>query len=75
MNSFLLSNFSGNFLVIAATCSTAIALTMGGIQFHWQSAHIIVPVVIGLLGLAFFIACEAILVQHPLVGLTSPSIL
>ncbi|KIM86227.1 hypothetical protein PILCRDRAFT_65068 [Piloderma croceum F 1598] len=57
----------GNFMVIAATCSITIALTFGGINFPWSSAHILAPLIIGLVGLITFIIYEAIWATHPLV--------
>jgi hypothetical protein len=44
-----------------------IALTWGGIQFPWSSARVLVPLILGLLGLAGFLVYEAKLAQHPIV--------
>ena len=66
--------FSGNFLVIAATCSITIALTFGGINFPWSSAHILAPLVIGLVGLVFFILYDAIWARYPLVRFAHASL-
>lgn len=65
-----MSSYSGNILVVTATTSTVIALTWGGIQFEWTSAHIIVPLVLGLVGLACFFAFEAIVPKSPIVRLS-----
>jgi hypothetical protein len=43
-------------------------LTFGGINFPWSSAHILAPLVIGLVGLIFFIIYDAIWAMYPLVG-------
>jgi len=53
--------------VIASACSTTIALTQGGINAPWQSARILVPLILGLAGLGLFIAYEALWSKHPLV--------
>ncbi|KAF7309858.1 MFS general substrate transporter [Mycena indigotica] len=43
----------GNLLVVASTTSVVIALTWAGIQFAWTSAKVLVPLTLGLLGMAF----------------------
>jgi hypothetical protein len=43
-------------------------LTFGGINFPWSSAHILAPLVIGLVGLVAFIIYEATWATHPLVS-------
>ncbi|KIM92156.1 hypothetical protein PILCRDRAFT_260 [Piloderma croceum F 1598] len=50
-----------------SACSITIALTFGGINFPWLSAHILAPLVIGLVGLIFFIIYDAIWALYPLV--------
>ncbi|OBZ69437.1 hypothetical protein A0H81_10667 [Grifola frondosa] len=57
----------GNTLVIAATASCVIALTWSGIQHPWNSASVLVPFILGLMGLVGFIAYEATVAKHPLV--------
>ncbi|KAB5595945.1 Glycerol-3-phosphate dehydrogenase [Ceratobasidium theobromae] len=42
----------GNFLVIGSTTSTIIALTWAGAQHPWKSYQVLVPLLIGLSGLA-----------------------
>jgi hypothetical protein len=66
--------FSGNFLVISATCSITVALTFGGINFPWSSVHILAPLIIGLVGLIFFIIYDAIWTMYPLVGFAHASL-
>lgn len=68
-----LSVTSGNFLVIASTTSVAIALTWGGIQFAWGSARVLVPLIVGLLGLCGFLVYEAVYAAHPLVRVVKVS--
>ena len=57
----------GNFLVITSTIACTIGLTWGGITAPWGSAKVLVPLVLGLVGLGVFIAYEATLAHYPLV--------
>lgn len=57
----------GNLLVIGSTVAYAIALTWGGTTAPWGSAMVLVPFVLGLVGLVGFIAYEMVLATHPLV--------
>jgi hypothetical protein len=50
---------SGNLLIVASTTSVVIALTWAGIEFPWSSAKVLVPLVLGFLGLAGFLVYEA----------------
>ena len=59
---------SGNFLIIASSTSCAIALTWGGIRFPWSSANILVPLILGLVGIIAFLVYEATLAKHPIVS-------
>ena len=59
---------SGNLLVTSSTTSCMIALTWGGIQFPWTSAHVLVPLILGLVGLALFLMYEALFATEPLVS-------
>ncbi|KAL5495946.1 hypothetical protein ACEPAI_1410 [Sanghuangporus weigelae] len=60
-------DWTGNFLVVAATTAVVIALTWGGIKFPWTSAQILTPLIAGVIGLVVFIVYEAKLATHPLV--------
>lgn len=60
-------DWMGNFLIIAASSSTVIGLTWGGVQFPWSSANVLVPLIIGLVGMAGFLVYEATLAREPLV--------
>ncbi|CDO74565.1 hypothetical protein BN946_scf184771.g1 [Trametes cinnabarina] len=61
---------SGNFLVIASTTCIVLGLTWGGIKFPWSSAKVLVPLIVGLVGLAFFILYEAMWAKNPIVPIT-----
>ncbi|KAK7050204.1 iron permease [Favolaschia claudopus] len=62
-------DYIGNILVIGATTSTVLALSWGGIQFSWNSANILAPLIIGLLGLGLFLVYEARFASNPMVPL------
>ncbi|KAA1466939.1 MFS general substrate transporter [Dentipellis sp. KUC8613] len=57
----------GNFLVISSTTAVVIALTWGGIQFPWNSAKVIVPLILGLVGLGLFLLYDATRAGTPMV--------
>lgn len=59
---------SGNFLIISSTCAIVIGLTWGGAQFPWSSANVIVPLVLGFVGLFGFFIYEALYASEPLVS-------
>jgi hypothetical protein len=65
---YSLANSSGNILVVASTTSTVIALTWGGIQFAWSSVNILVPLILGLLGLCAFLVFEGRFARNPMVS-------
>jgi len=57
----------GNVLVIGSTTSVVIALTWGGIQYPWSSAHVLSPLVVGLIGLCVFVFYELYVCRPPVV--------
>ncbi|KAI9566089.1 major facilitator superfamily domain-containing protein [Boletus coccyginus] len=57
----------GNFLVISSTAAYTIGLTWGGVIAPWGSIKVLVPLVLGLIGLGVFVVYEATLAEHPLV--------
>ena len=59
---------SGNLFFVASTTSCVIGLTWGGIQFSWGAAQVLVPLVLGLVGLGCFILYEAKVPGHPIVS-------
>ncbi|KAI0685396.1 Mfs1.2 [Cytidiella melzeri] len=60
----------GNIIFIGSSTSTAIALTWGGLTFPWDSPSTLVPLIVGLCGLAFFFVYEARFASHPIVPFT-----
>lgn len=57
----------GNVLIIGSTVSFLLALTWGGIQFSWHSSHVLVPLVIGGVGIVVFMVVEALWTREPTV--------
>ncbi|PON22595.1 major facilitator superfamily transporter [Trichoderma gamsii] len=51
-------DISGNAIFVAAIASSLIALTWGGTIYRWSTYHIIVPLVLGFVGVLLFIAFE-----------------
>ncbi|KAJ7641547.1 major facilitator superfamily domain-containing protein [Roridomyces roridus] len=60
----------GTFIIVAATTSIVIALTWAGIQFSWSSAKVLVPLILGILGLFGFLAFEALGPEFPIVPIS-----
>lgn len=52
-------DFAGNALLVAAIVAILIALSWAGVKYPWSSASIIVPLVLGILGLVGFVLYEA----------------
>ncbi|KAJ5457347.1 Major facilitator superfamily domaingeneral substrate transporter [Penicillium desertorum] len=51
-------DYIGNILIMGATAAVLCALTYGGSRYAWSSWRIIVPLVLGLVGLAIFMIFE-----------------
>ncbi|KAH0836447.1 MFS general substrate transporter [Lanmaoa asiatica] len=64
---FTQMDWIGTYLVISSTVAYTTALSWGGLTAPWSSATVLVPLVLGLLGLVVFIAYEATAATHPLV--------
>ncbi|KAK3318101.1 multidrug resistance protein Fnx1 [Apodospora peruviana] len=52
-------DLGGNALLVASVVAVLIALTWGGTQYAWSSFRTLVPLVLGLAGIAAFIALES----------------
>lgn len=52
-----------------STTSVVIGLTWGGVQYPWLSGRVLLPLVIGLLGLIVFIIYEIYFCKPPVVSL------
>ncbi|ETS82779.1 hypothetical protein PFICI_04655 [Pestalotiopsis fici W106-1] len=58
-NSLKRVDFGGNVLLIASVVSVLLALTWGGVEFPWSSWRTILPLVLGVLGIAAFLGIES----------------
>ncbi|KZT60038.1 MFS general substrate transporter [Calocera cornea HHB12733] len=64
-------NWIGNAIVMGAATLTIFALTQGGIDHPWASYQILVPLIIGLVGIGVFVLYEAFfVVGEPMVPLS-----
>ncbi|KAK0618507.1 multidrug resistance protein Fnx1 [Bombardia bombarda] len=52
-------DLGGNALLVASVASVLIALTWGGTQYAWSSFRTVMPLVLGLVGIAAFLALES----------------
>lgn len=59
---------SGNSLIMASSISCMLAITWGGVQFAWTSPRTMVPLIIGVIGLALSLVYEAWIPSQPSVG-------
>ncbi|KAG9094278.1 hypothetical protein FRC06_010981 [Ceratobasidium sp. 370] len=57
----------GNLLVIGSTASTILALTWAGAKYPWSSYRVLVPLIVGLAGLAVAFAYEFTLAVEPII--------
>ena len=62
----------GNLLVTSGTTLCTIALTWGGIAAPWDSAQVLVTLILGLVLLGLWLVWDAIWAKVPLVRLPSP---
>ena len=59
-------------MVISSSTAVVIALTWGGVQFPWTSAHVLVPFVLGLTGIFLWLIYEAKWATNPIVRCLLP---
>ena len=59
--------YSGIAVMAGSTVSILLAITWGGIQFPWSSAHVLVPLIIGAIGLLVFLVIEFLWLKGPTV--------
>ncbi|PKX99683.1 MDR family MFS transporter [Aspergillus novofumigatus IBT 16806] len=58
-------DFSGNMILSAAIVAILIALTRGGTTYTWSSWHILVPLLVGALGLVLFGLHQEYIAREP----------
>jgi hypothetical protein len=62
---------SGNVLLMGSSTATVIAVTWAGVVYVWTSWRILVPLVLGIIGIIGFFVYEAKLAPHPMVQFRS----
>ncbi|THG93354.1 hypothetical protein EW026_g7860 [Hermanssonia centrifuga] len=60
----------GNAIIMSSSSACVIALTWGGVKYPWTSPHILVPLILGLLGMCFFVFYEAQFAKEPLLPIS-----
>ncbi len=58
----------GIIVMIGSTVSILLAITWGGLQFPWTSAHVLVPLIVGALGIIVFFVLEMYWLKGPTVS-------
>ncbi|GAA5912425.1 hypothetical protein JCM8208_005166 [Rhodotorula glutinis] len=56
-----------NLLFVAAATSTILGLTWGGATYAWSSYKVLVPLIVGIIGMIAFVLIERKYVKHPTV--------
>ncbi|KAJ3810408.1 iron permease [Lentinula lateritia] len=57
----------GNIIIIGSCTSFLLGLTWGGVHFTWSSVAVVVPIVIGGLGMIAFLIYESLIPTEPMV--------
>ncbi|KAL9715560.1 hypothetical protein Ac2012v2_000001 [Leucoagaricus gongylophorus] len=55
----------GNVIIVASATSVLLGLTWGGVRFPWSSASVLVPLILGLAGIASFAVYETFVPVEP----------
>jgi hypothetical protein len=58
-------DFAGNAIFIASTVSLLIGVTWGGTEYPWRSANVLVPLILGFVGIGLFLAYEWTIAKNP----------
>jgi hypothetical protein len=59
---------SGNILIIGSITSVVIGLAWGGVRYPWTSIHVLVPLIIGFVGLSLVAIYEFYFCHPPVVS-------
>ena len=62
-------NCRGNGIIIASTASMVLSLTWAGVQYSWASYQVLVPLILGVLGVFSFVLYEAFIPPEPTIPL------
>ena len=55
----------GNILIIGSSTSALLGLTWGGIQYPWNSAQVLVPLIVGFVGIFAWVIYEVLVPVEP----------
>jgi hypothetical protein len=58
-------DFAGNAIFMASTVAVLIGVTWGGTVYPWRSANVIVPLVLGFVGIGLFLTYEWTIAKNP----------
>lgn len=56
-----------NLVFVAASTSTILGLTWGGVAYSWASYQVLVPLILGIIGMGVFVWLEKAYVKNPTV--------
>ena len=59
---------SGIFVLVGSTVSFLLAMTWGGLKFPWDSPSVLVPLIVGAMGIVAFFFIEALWLKRPTVS-------
>ena len=62
-------DYVGSVIFLGSSTSFLVAITWGGVMFAWSSWHTLVPLIVGLIGLCFFVIYEGKIATHTLLPL------
>ncbi|KAL6897578.1 major facilitator superfamily domain-containing protein [Trichoderma evansii] len=60
-------DYIGSIIFIASTTSFLIPLTWGGVLYSWDSWRTLVPLILGIAGIALFVVYEAFISHNPII--------
>ncbi|UKZ93433.1 uncharacterized protein TrAFT101_008347 [Trichoderma asperellum] len=60
-------DYIGSIVFIASTTSFLIPLTWGGVLYSWDSWRTLVPLILGIAGIALFVVYEAFIAPNPII--------
>ncbi|KAM0461534.1 hypothetical protein ACHAPV_004240 [Trichoderma viride] len=60
-------DYVGSVVFIASTTSFLIPLTWGGVLYSWDSWRTLVPLILGIAGIALFVIYEAFIASNPII--------
>ncbi|TFK95533.1 major facilitator superfamily domain-containing protein [Pterulicium gracile] len=59
-------DWTGNLIIAASSTALVIGLTWGGVRYEWTSFRVLVPLILGAVGLVIFGFYEAFLAEFPI---------